>query len=173
MGGGVVLDGTVMKRAGMLMAMAALVATVWAQDEKKEEEPKKVEHVLYPFEVTLGGQKAVMQEGNILFAVVEKPVKPDALLALEEQSALLIVNAFPCKEGGTVLETQTAAVIFTKDAKEVKMNATMDKKPLKPGTYLMNVVAHSKTSRVVFTVGEPGKIKMPDISKIVDFLKGK
>ena len=158
--------------------MAALVATVWAQDEKKEEEPKKeepkkVEHVLYPFEVTWGGQKAVMQEGNMLFAVVAKPVKPDALLALEEKSAMLIVNAFPCKEDGTVLETQTAAVIFTKDAKEVKMNATIDKKPLKPGTYLMNIVAHNKTSRVVFTVGAPGKIKMPDISKILDFLKGK
>ena len=132
-----------------------------------------MEHLLYPFEVTLGGQKAVMQEGNMLFAVVEKPVKPDAVLALEEQSAMLIVNAFPCNEDGTVLETQTAAVIFAKDTREVKLNATIDKKPLAPGTYLMNVVAHSKTSRVVFTVGEPGKIKMPDLSKIFNFLKNK
>jgi len=32
------------------------------------------------------------------------------------------------------------------------MDATMDKKPLKPGTYLMNIVAHNTTARVVFTI---------------------
>ena len=166
------MNGSVMKRALILALMAAAVVVGRAEEEKAEQD-KEVEHLLYPFEVTLGGQKAVMQEGNMLFAVVEKPVKPDAVLALEEQSAMLIVNAFPCEEDGTVLETQTAAVIFAKDTREVKLNATIDKKPLVPGTYLMNVVAHSKTSRVVFTVGEPGKIKLPDLSKIFNFLKNK
>lgn len=156
-----------MNRVLNLLVAGLLVGVVFGEGEKKE-------HLLYPFEVTVGGQKAVMQEGNMLFAVVEKPVKPDALLALEEVSPMLIVNAFPCKEDGTVLNTGApAAIIFAKETKEVKMNATMDKKALKPGTYLMNVVAHNKTSRVVFTVGEKGKVKMPDIGKIFSFLKGK
>lgn len=145
-----------------MMACLAVAATA-----------QEAEHLLYPFEVTLGGQKAEMQEGNMLFAVVKGPVKPDAVLAVEKEVPMLIVNAFPCQEDGTVLETQTAAVIFANNVKEVKLNATMDKKPLKPGTYLMNVVANGKTSRVVFTVGKPGKIKMPDISKIFNFLKNK
>ena len=42
--------------------------------------------MLYPFDVTVGGQKAVMQQGNILFAVIEKPVKADALLEIEKNS---------------------------------------------------------------------------------------
>ncbi len=50
----------------------------------------------------------------------------------------------------------------------------MDKKPLKPGTYLMNVVAHGTTSRVVFTVEDKsGKLKMPDFKKVFDFLSKK
>jgi hypothetical protein len=163
------LNMQVMKGGAILMVLAVLAAPGWAEEERKPE-PR---HVLYPFEVTLGGQKAVMKEGNTLFAVVEKPVRPDALLVLEEPSPMLIINVFPCQEDGTVLESQTAAILFVKEAKEVKLDATMDKKRLVPGTYLMNVVAHSKTSRVVFTVGEPGKVKMPDLSKIFKFLSKK
>ena len=51
---------------------------------------------------------------------------------------------------------------------------SIDKKVLKPGTYLMNVVAHNATSRVVFTVSEKkGDVKLPDFKKILQFLKKK
>jgi hypothetical protein len=50
-------------------------------------------------------------------------------------------------------------VIFKNNAKEVKLSETLDKKPLGPGTYLMNVVAHNTTSRVVFTVGDEKGVK--------------
>ena len=49
---------------------------------------------IYPFKVTVGGQEAKMQKGGNLFAVIAKPVKTDALLKIEKQSDLLIVNAF-------------------------------------------------------------------------------
>ncbi len=66
------------------------------------------------------------------------------------------------------------AILFNQNAKETKLNATMDKKPLKPGTYLMNIVAHNATSRVVFTVEDKtGKLKMPDFKKVFDFLSKK
>ena len=130
--------------------------------------------IFYPFDVTVGGQVAEMQQGNMLFAAVEKPVKSSAVVALEKESPLFVVNAFPCEEDGTVKENQPAAVIFKNKAKEVKLNETIDKKTLKPGTYLMNVVAHNTTSRVVFTVSEKkGDVKLPDLKKIVNFLRKK
>ena len=129
---------------------------------------------LYPFDVTIGGTKAVMKEGNEIFAEVDKPVAPDAVLALEKEVPMLIINAFPCKEDGTVEENQPAAVIFAQNVKEVKLDATMDKKKLAPGTYLANVVAENKTSRIVFAVAAPDKKEEKvSFSKVLDFLKKK
>lgn len=126
-----------------------------------------------PFDITLGGVKAEMKEGNELFAEVPEPVQADAVLALDGEVPMLIVNAFPCDEDGTVQEGQPAAVIFANKVKEVGLDATMDKKKLKPGKYLANVVANGKTSRIVFQVVEPGgKVKV-DFSKVFDFLKKK
>ena len=122
----------------------------------------------------MGEQTAAMKTGNELFAVVEKAVPADVAVTIEEASPLLVINAFPCREDGTVLEGQPAGIIFARNAREVKLNATMDKKPLAPGTYLMNVVAHNKTSRVVFTVADKdGQAKLPDLKKIFEFLKNK
>lgn len=124
-----------------------------------------------PFDLTLGGEKAVMEKGNELFAQIDKPVKADAVLELEAEVPMLIINAFPCDEDGTVQEGQPAAVIFARETKQVKLSDTMDKKKLKPGTYLANVVAEGKTSRIVFEVGEAKK--KVDFSKILGFLKKK
>ena len=148
---------------GLLLLGAGLAA---AEDKRP---------LLYPFDVSVGGQTAQIKEGNILFATVEKPVKPDAVVALEKESALFVINAFPCQEDGTVLNAgPPAAVVFKQNAKELKLSETIDKKKLKPGTYLMNVVAHNTTSRVLFTVSEKeGDVKLPNIKNIVEFLKRK
>lgn len=124
-----------------------------------------------PFDVTLGGQKAALQQGNGLFATIAKPVKPDAMLALDAPVPMLIVNAFPCAEDGSVQDGQPAAVIFAQNTQEVKLDATMDKKALKPGIYLANIVANSATACIVFSVGEPEA--KADFSKILSFLKKK
>ncbi|MGJ8657872.1 MAG: hypothetical protein ACSHX6_15600 [Akkermansiaceae bacterium] len=130
--------------------------------------------MLYPFDVTIGGQKAVMQDGNILFAVVENPVKPDAVLEIEKVAPMLIVNAFAVKENGAVMEPgEQPAVYFVKEMNSVKLSETMDKKPLAPGRYLVNVVAHGTTSRVVFLVegkGAKKDIKVPSVKQVFDFL---
>ena len=150
----------------VLLSVLLLGAGIARAEEKRP--------IVYPFDVTVGGQKAVVQKDNMLFVVIEKPVKPDAVVALEKESALFVINAFPCKLDGTILENQVAAVIFKNKAREMKLNETIDKKVLKPGTYLMNVVAHNATSRVVFTVSEKkGDVKLPDFKKILQFLKKK
>lgn len=127
--------------------------------------------VFYPFDVTLGGTKAEMKEGNELFAEVSKPIADDAVLALEKVVPMLIVNAFPCKEDGTVEDAQAVGIYFANNVKEVKLDATMDKKKLPPGTYLANVVAEGKTSRIVFTIAAPDAKPKVDFSKILGFLK--
>ena len=131
--------------------------------------------VLYPFDVTIGGQKAVMQDGNILFAVIEKPVKANALLEIEKEAPMLIINAFAVNEKGEVmLPGQQPAAIFAQKAKSVKLDATMTKQALKPGRYLANVVAHGGTSRVVFVIEDKsGKLKIPSVKQVIEFLKKK
>ena len=116
-----------------------------------------------------------MQEGNILFAVIAKPVKADALLKIEKEARMLIINAFSVNEKGEVMKAgQQPAVIFTQKTKSTKLDATMDKKPLKPGRYLANIVAHGGTSRVVFVVEDKsGKLKIPSIKQVLEFLKKK
>lgn len=127
---------------------------------------------IYPFKVTVGGQEAKMQKKGDLFAVIAKPVKTDALLKIEKQSDLLIVNAFRREGDGTVANGTTPAAMFAQKADQVKLNATLDKKVLKPGRYLMNVVAHSKTSRVVVTVDDPeAEAKLPSLTQITEALR--
>jgi len=147
----------------LLVALALfLPASAFAEEERP---------LFLPFDVTLGGQQAAMKGHLDLFAEIPKPVKPDALLVIGEAAPTLIINAFPCKEDGTVLEDQPAAIIFAQNTAEVKLSDTMDQKPLAPGSYLANIVAHNKTSRIVFHIGEPdAKV---DFSKILEFLQKK
>lgn len=147
----------------LLACLIALAAPLHAEDRP----------LFYPFDITLGGVKAEMKEGNMLFAEVPKAVAADAVLALENEVPMLIVNAFPCNEDGTVEQGQPAAVIFANQVKEVKLDATMDKKKLAPGTYLANVVANNQTSRIVFTVAAPDAKPVVDFSKVLRFLKKK
>lgn len=152
-----------MKFPLLAISAAFLLAPLHAEDRP----------VVYPFDVTLGGHKAVMKDDNLLFAEVPEPVAADAVLALEKEVPMLIINAFPCKEDGTVEEGQPAAILFANKVQEVKLDATMDKKKLKPGNYLANVVADGKTSRIVFNVAAPDAKKGVNFSKILGFLKRK
>ncbi len=149
----------------ILLTMLLAVSSVFAEEARP---------TFLPFDVTVGGQKAEMKGQNEIFAVIEKPVKPDAPLVIGKESPMLIVNAFACKEDGTVEEASPSAVIFAQNTAATTLNATMDKKPLAPGTYLMNIVAHQATARVVFTVEDPtSKVKLPTLDSILGFLKKK
>jgi len=155
----------------LLFLTAFFVSSLQAQEAAVE--PKRP--LFYPFDVTIGEQKAAMQEGNALFAVIEKPVKPDALLAIEKEAPMLIINAFSVNEKGEVMQPgQQPAIIFARTTKSVKLDATMNKQALKPGRYLANIVANGATSRVVFVVEDKsGKLKIPTLKQVADFLKKK
>ncbi|MDA7518175.1 hypothetical protein N8529_00235 [bacterium] len=129
--------------------------------------------LFYPFKVTIGDQEAHMKDPGDLFATIEKPVKAENLLKIDREADFLIANACPCKEDGTILDGNHVIAIYAPKAKSLPLISTLKKEPLKPGTYLMNVVAHGKTSRVVFTIADPkGEIQFPKVSDIIKFLKG-
>lgn len=98
---------------------------------------------------------------------------------LEKASLLFILRDLLCAADGNVADEQKALIIFAQNTAEVTLKDTKDRimkpKAITLGTYLANIVAHGKTSRVVFTIPDPKKLeaKAFDISKIVDFLKGK
>jgi len=152
-------------KISILLAISAFTLFLPAVAEEKEPP------LFLPFDVTLGGVKAEMKNDNDLFAQISKPVKADAVLEISEEAPMLIVNAFPCTTDGAVFENDPAAVIFATDTKQVKLTDTMDRKTLAPGSYLANILAHGKTARIVFQVGEPNQVV--DFSKISEFLKKK
>ena len=129
--------------------------------------------LFYPFKVSIGEQEAVLKNPDDLFAVIEKPVKTDDVLKIEKKVELLIANACPCKEDGTILAGNDTIAIFRQNSDSLPLVNTLKKEPLKPGTYLMNVVAHGTTSRVVFSIADPkGKIRFPKFGDILKYLKG-
>lgn len=129
--------------------------------------------MFYPFKVTIGEQEATMKNPGDLFAIIEKPVKAADLLKIDKKVEFLIANACPCQEDGTILDGSNVIALFAPNADSLPLKATLKKEALQPGTYLMNVVAHGKTSRVLFTIADPkGKLKIPKVSDIIKFLKG-
>lgn len=146
-----------------------LMAVLGSSAQGEEGDPP----LFYPFSVTIGEQEAEMKDRNDLFAVIAKPVKANAVLKIAKKSDLLIVNACPCLEDGTILKGNKIVAIFGQNTDSLALDATLTKEPLKPGTYLMNVVAHGSTSRVVFTVADPkGQMKLPKLGDIIQYLKG-
>lgn len=108
-----------------------------------------------PFDVSVGGQKAGNYSNNC--AKIAKPVLGDAELEVHlKPESDVIINIFKCnnmKECKVASGTQAEVIIIKNKGTKIKLSDKMkDKAPLKPGCYLMNVVANGNTSRVCFEV---------------------
>jgi hypothetical protein len=64
----------------------------------------------------------------------------------------MIINIYSSDAKGNVDNASQPKVILVSGTDTFKLNQTIDNVPLKPGTYLMNVMANGSTGRVVFTV---------------------
>ena len=120
--------------------------------EKPQESTAKGEFTFLPFGVRVGGQQAVAENKDAAFARIEKPVSADAEVELATEKGMVIINAFPADDKGNPVEGGQPSVIMTQDDSKLKLNNTMDNKPLAPGKYIMNIVAFGKTARVLFDV---------------------
>jgi hypothetical protein len=154
----------------MLMAAATMLAVTGAyaqfglgdvvgvaKDATKKEDVKKADvkstgaSTALPFGVKLGGQQAAAK-GDANFATVEQPVSDNAALEVAvENPEMVIINVFPSDDNGKAKDVPAIIIIFQKSNKGT-LDQTMDKKKIPAGTYLMNIVAGNKTSRVVFKI---------------------
>ena len=100
-----------------------------------------------PFKVKVGGQEA--QDGKT-FATVAEPIASNAELEVDSKEAMIIVNVFPSDDKGKT--SGAAKIIMLQNTNKTNLDKTMDKSKLKPGTYLMNIVAGGATARVLFKV---------------------
>ncbi len=109
---------------------------------------------IYPFDVRVGGQLAVV-EGNretALFAKIPQPVPADAAIEVDGPAGMLIVNVFPVRANGTVPQGAPVKALFLQSGTRLRLNETMDKSVLEPGLWGANVVFANTTSRVMFEV---------------------
>lgn len=106
-----------------------------------------------PFGVNLGDQAAQRKEGVDTHAVFVAPVASNAMMSVSGVEGQMIVNIFPSKEDGTVVNQAAQPLILLFDAKDSKaISQNMQGKAPAPGWYLANVVGGGNTSRVVFQV---------------------
>ena len=110
------------------------------------------ESPILPFGVELGGQTAVASGEAAIFATIKDPVSADAKITVKVETKMVIINVFACDDKGTPVQGAAPAIILINGSNEGSLSSTMDKKPIKTGTYVANIVAAGKTSRVFFKV---------------------
>jgi hypothetical protein len=115
--------------------------------------PPAAEEPVYklPFGVKVGGQDARIVGSKDVFARIADPVPANASVEVALKTDQVIINAFPVDDKGNAVQGAKPAVVIIKGNKG-SLDQTMDKKKLARGTYVMNVVANSATSRVWFVV---------------------
>lgn len=130
-----------MKHLLALFSLVALIAPALAQDGP------------LPFPVKIGGQAAVVAEGNTTHSNIAKPVAADAPMTVSNVTGQVIVNIFPSNEKGEPKDAGAQPLVLLFDAGSAKkISESMTGEAPKPGWHLANVVAGGKTSRVVFQV---------------------
>jgi hypothetical protein len=105
-----------------------------------------------PFGVTIGGDDAAVMPPLDQFGTFDGPVAANATISVAAKVDSVIINAFPCDANGNVASGAQPAIIVMQGTTGT-LDATMDKKPLAPGTYMLNVVAGQLgTARLVMQV---------------------
>jgi hypothetical protein len=105
-----------------------------------------------PFDVSIGGQKAVLSSSKAIFASIPNPVPNNADVRVHQDTQTVIINVFSCDEKGNPTDGAAPAILMLQGKASGTMAETLDKKPLGPGTYVANVVSNGKTSRVFFQI---------------------
>ncbi|MFA5193601.1 MAG: ankyrin repeat domain-containing protein [Verrucomicrobiia bacterium] len=107
-----------------------------------------------PFPLSIGGHPA-RDEGRLdSAAVVREAVDPQAEVVIKAQTEMIILNITAANDDGSVKPHSRTAIIMAQGANKVRLDQTMDKKPLAAGLYRMTATAADATAIVLFRVGE-------------------
>ncbi len=107
---------------------------------------------MLPFAVIVDGQEALPGENASKFGKISDPVSNNAEIDIDDNSGMVIINVFPSDSNGNATAGTTPSVIIIQGDNKSTLDKTMDQKKLKPGAYVMNIIASGKTARVFFHV---------------------
>ena len=138
-------------------ATADAVADTSAKDKAAEPAPQTstptAAQTALPFSVLVDGDPARLPSPDAAFAVLKDKVTPYVAVTAKAEADMMIINVFPCDSDGNVESGATPAIIIGQGTTTVKLSDTMDKTPLEPGNYIMNIVIRELgTARVKFEV---------------------
>ncbi|MBF0105192.1 MAG: hypothetical protein HQM16_07680 [Deltaproteobacteria bacterium] len=104
-----------------------------------------------PFPVSVEGTPLTDGEGKT-YVTIASPVTSHATIEIGIEVPTIIVNVYPSNSKAEVDNGAVPEIILVNGLNRFSLNQTMSQNTLKPGTYLMNIVAGEGTARVVFTV---------------------
>ena len=138
-------------------AAADAVADETAKEEPKETTPQSTTpaaaQTALPFPVLVDGDPAKLPSPDAPFAVIKDKVTPYVQVVAKAEADMMIINVFPCDSDGNVASGATPAIIIGQGTTTVKLSDTMNKTPLEPGDYIMNIVIRELgTARVKFEI---------------------
>jgi hypothetical protein len=124
-----------------------------AEDDSAHKSTPTAANTVLPFPVLVDGDPAQLLTPNATYAVIRDTVTPYVEVTAKAEADMMIINVFPCDSDGNVESGVSPAVIIGQGTTTVKLSDTMDKQPLEPGDYIMNIViAKLGTARVKFEV---------------------
>ncbi|MFA6562385.1 MAG: ankyrin repeat domain-containing protein [Verrucomicrobiia bacterium] len=107
-----------------------------------------------PFPLTIGGHPA-KDEGRLdAAAVVKEAVAPSAEVVIQAQTEMVILNITAANDDGSVKARSRTAIVMAQGTNKVRLDQTLDKKPLAAGLYRMTATAADTTAIVLFRIGE-------------------
>lgn len=126
-------------RSCALAAMVAGLCPAWAASP------------VLPFAVNIGGQAA--QPFNDAVAMIPDPVAPDAVIEVMTEEPTIVVNAFAADTQGVIASGAQPIILLLQDTRRKRLDQTIGNQTLKPGHYVLNIVAASQgTARVLIEV---------------------
>ena len=94
-----------------------------------------VSAVELPYPLSIGGHPA-KDEGRLdAAAVVKEAVDPNAEVVIQAQTEMVILNICSANDDGSVKPHSRTAIVMAQGTNKVRLDQTLDKKPLAAGMY--------------------------------------
>lgn len=106
-----------------------------------------------PFPLSIGGH-AARDEGRLdAAAVVREAVDSKAEVVIQAQAEMVILNISAANDDGSPKAGARTAIIMAQGTNKLRLDQTLDKKPLAAGLYRMTATAADATAIVLFRIG--------------------
>lgn len=109
-----------------------------------------------PFDVTIGGQAAQMN--NEFCAKIAEPVDDNAEISVGINSKnTIVLTVTPGTKEGLVQHGKKPEVLTITNNQKTALDKTYSGKKIKPGLYILNANADNKVASIIFEIKKPSK----------------